>query len=75
MNNSIRKDFPRFAQHLTEAFEEADNRYNENWPRSKVVEFLQQNYELTQAEATALAIAVENTRHGAAQRALWRFRR
>ena len=75
MNNFDRRNFPQFAQHLTEAFEEADNRYNENWPRSKVVEFLITDYELTEAEAKALVIAVENTRRGAANRALERFQR
>jgi len=44
------------------AFEEADNRYNEDWPRSQVVEFLQNDYGFTTPEATAIAIAVENTR-------------
>jgi len=75
MNNFDRKNFPQFAQHLTEAFEEADNRYNENWSRSKVVEFLMTDYELTEAEAKALVIAIENTRRGAAHRALERFQR
>lgn len=47
-----------------EAVEEADNRYSEGWSRSKVVEFLKERYEVNEAQATAIVVAVENIRHG-----------
>ncbi len=49
------------------AVEEAASKYEEGWPRSKVVDYLTSLFELTEPEAQRLALAVENTRHQAAR--------
>jgi len=52
------------------AVEEAANKYDEGWSRSKVVDYLTSLFELTEPEAQRLALAVANTRSQAAKRTI-----